>query len=497
MLLDCSIKRVTFYEDRAEVERRGQVTLAGGRAHLRVEGLTPLLVNDSVRIEVPPGVVVRSQSVVREFLPQRGDPEQVGKLVVQSTISCFGQHQQVADGTTSCEQLQNVFQDWLSSRRQCSLEQLAEWSLCLPPLVEEQLDAQVRLHLAEEERDRASADLAARETDLKNCQEQKLEIQSCVEFELEGSLEGPLEVSIRYWTACALWRPEYLADLRDDKLSLQLYAVLWQNTGESWHDVECRVATGRPSPWADPPATTVSKVGLRHKDPEERKPVVVHEVEDHQPQGDRVQVLAYALEDNGKALTMDGRRRVSLASSSRPTRVALGATRLDCSQSGWAYPELSQGVHRRVEAEHDGFGRNWPLLAGPVRYLGGGLTRLGYCAPGQRFSLSLGLEEGLTVERQHQVNSDVVPITGTQRATAKVQVQVHNLTEESCQIRVRERVPVAEIQEIKISLLSAPEGHEFNAKTGFVDCLLDLEPFQSVPLEFVYRIYATPQVEFV
>lgn len=55
MLLDCSIKRVTFYEDRAEVERRGQVTLAGGRAHLRVEGLTPLLVNDSVRIEVPPG----------------------------------------------------------------------------------------------------------------------------------------------------------------------------------------------------------------------------------------------------------------------------------------------------------------------------------------------------------------------------------------------------------------------------------------------------------
>ena len=189
---------------------------------------------------------------------------------------------------------------------------------------------------------------------------------------------------------------------------------------------------------------------------------------------------------------MTGQNKVDLPSQPTPTRVLLARTDVECQIQGFAFPELSRGVHRRLQAQHDGFGQSWPLLAGPVRFEGSGRTWMGYCAPGDRFQFSLGLEEGLTVERQQAVKDDVVPITGTQRWTTKTEVSVHNLTGQTRSLTVRERVPISEISDINVKLLRTPKEHSFDAETGFVDCPLELGPYQSVRLSLVQRVKASP-----
>ena len=51
-MLQFPVECVTFYEDRAEVLRSGSTELRAGVQRLTLTGMTPLLVNRSLRIEV-------------------------------------------------------------------------------------------------------------------------------------------------------------------------------------------------------------------------------------------------------------------------------------------------------------------------------------------------------------------------------------------------------------------------------------------------------------
>lgn len=158
-----------------------------------------------------------------------------------------------------------------------------------------------------------------------------------------------------------------------------------------------------------------------------------------------------------------------------------------------AYPECRRDVYLKVSARHDGFARNWPLLAGPVRVRGNAQSLLSFCAPGQSFELSLGLDEQLNVWRETSSESDVVPITGTQRWTHEVKVWVQNLVDRPQRVWVRERIPVSELRHLKVELLEAG-GHRAD-ENGFVDRNVELEPYEIVCLRLTYRILAAAEVE--
>ena len=61
----------------------------------------------------------------------------------------------------------------------------------------------------------------------------------------------------------------------DEALELESEAVVWQNTGEVWGDVELACSTARPTLGTSPPTLTADRLSLRAKSDSERRVVDV------------------------------------------------------------------------------------------------------------------------------------------------------------------------------------------------------------------------------
>lgn len=478
----CPVEQVCFYEDRAEVRRRGRVVLQAGPQALRLAGLSPVLVDSSLRVQVE-GVTVSSLRLGRaranedngNFFAPRHELELSRRRGESLSNLCRRSEQGMQHWLHSDMLAQGGARDWLEGFAQ-QLEDHLGW---LGEASEhDQLTERLRRELeAEEEQQRV----------------RQLQVRAHVEFLVDGP-GGEVEIEVSYQCGCALWRPEYAAEVREDRLELALYAVIWQNSGENWEKVRCSLATARPSRLAKAPAPEARELKLQVRDPEAKDRVEAYAATQSTRLAQRQEhVLQLAPDDRGRALIWDVSEVLDLPSDDHPARVRLAETKLGCQLVQAAYPECSRDVHLKVSARHDGFARNWPLLAGPVRVRGNAQSLLSFCAPGQSFELSLGRDEQLNVWRETSSESDVVPITGTQRWTHEVKVWVQNLVDRPQRVWVRERIPVSELRHLRVELLEAG-GHRAD-ENGFVDRNVELEPYEIVCLRLTYRILAAAEVE--
>lgn len=75
---------------------------------------------------------------------------------------------------------------------------------------------------------------------------------------LGKSSAAPATVSLRYLVGEATWTPKYAAraDLAASSLSLEYDALILQNTGEAWEDIELTLSTAQPTQRAQPAAVS-------------------------------------------------------------------------------------------------------------------------------------------------------------------------------------------------------------------------------------------------
>ena len=479
--LNCPVVQVRFYEDRAEVTRRCRIELPPGPRQLRVNDLAPALVDSSLRLHLP-------------------NPHRVSGLRVQRAGQkpgdLFQQRHQLELSRRRGESLSR-----LCKRSEQGLEHWMQsdvlnhgggdsWNRGL----QEQLDGHLELLAQAHHQECSNLQL---QTDLQAAEEQQRmgerQLTARLDFQIDGP-GGELELEISYHCGCALWRPEYAAEVRQGKLHLAVYGVVWQNTGEDWTEARCLLASARPSRLDQAPPAEPHHLTLLSRDPHARERVEAHAATQstrlaHQQE----HVLHLAPNDRGRSLLWEAPRSLTMSSTGRPTRLLLAETELDCRLDRSAYPECSRDVFLRVQSTHDGFGRNWPLLAGPVRIQGSVQSLLPFCAPGQSFEFSLGRDEELNLWRETSEESDVVPITGTQRWTHEVKVWLQNLVDRPQQVWVRERIPVSELRHLKVELLES--GGIPADSHGFVDRTVELGPYETTSIFLSYRILAAADIQ--
>ena len=134
------------------------------------------------------------------------------------------------------------------------------------------------------------------------------------------------------------------------------------------------------------------------------------------------------------------------------------------------------------------------MLAGPVELIreGGwvGRTSVGFVAPGEEFELSWGPEPTLRVRREVEDSKDESRVLSSWISKGHlVDLRVSNFGPSKRRLFVRERIPVSEIEKIKI---------EFDAKSatddaqpdshGFVTWEIELDGHDRKRLTFAYAV---------
>ncbi|MCC6409876.1 MAG: mucoidy inhibitor MuiA family protein [Planctomycetes bacterium] len=300
-------------------------------------------------------------------------------------------------------------------------------------------------------------------------------------LDVVGSGAGGASVAIDYLVGNAGWRPLY--DLRATKdarsVDLAYRAQVWQASGEDWSDVGLLLSTAQPMLGAEGPEPQPKWLSLY--DPRaEAKSLGAPVSKAFDGDRDALRALGYAdkaneapaprpfasVDDQGLSVRFRLARRESIESRNQPTLVLVGQTRIESSPEYVCVPELDAHVWLRGRAKNTS---EWTMLPGEASvYCGAdflGKASLAAVEPGQEFTLHLGADPALSVERIQRVDehqtSGVFTSDAAEHDAWTIRLENHGAAaaavDGSALVFVREALPRGTDERIKIELVDCTQ----------------------------------------
>lgn len=304
---------------------------------------------------------------------------------------------------------------------------------------------------------------------------------------LSVMVSGPGTVTVTTYVDDAGWAPSY--DLRlasdGDSLGVDRYVSVHQATGEDWSGVDLTLSTARPSERSDPSALwpDLRRIGppeppvVRMAAPKRAMAVGEDMVE---PAIEAAPAIAgMDMQMQGETVTYHYPAAVDIRDGVEDLRLKLDHLDRKVTQLAEAVPMGDETAYRVVEGRNDGAE---PLLPGPaVLWLDGavvGGTDLPLVAAGDKLRLGFGAIDGLKLKRvipeANEGDRGIISKSNERREVAEITVE--NLTARDWPLRVIDRVPYSEQEDLKISYKATPAETEsdYDDQRGLLMWALDL-----------------------
>ncbi len=508
------VVEVTVLEDRAHVVRRGTVVLGVGVARLKISAVAPVLADktlcaaisspgqksDAARERVSDVRVRRSRLILGEDKPERVRELQAERDRLtrrQSELQAqldVARRQEVSLGAVGEVTIQDIGVDVCYGQHDA-----AAWSAAIERLHEKEqaaralrLDLEHELHELEQELKR----LGKRMSQTGQASDA---VSAEIVVEVWTAAGGSYSVQVDYVVPGACWRPYHRAQLvelvkgKDPVLHFTSEGCVWQNTGEDWSDVQLIFSTERPSLGTEPPQLVTEQLHVQRK-----SEVVVVEAREQEVQTtglgsspkQRSQDLP-GIDDGGEVLALRALTRANVPSDGRPYRVPLMSFTSPATVEHVLMAELAEAV--LLKTAHVNRSQQ-PILAGPVDLVRGGgyvgRTSLLYIAPGENFAVGWGPDGAVRVQRSlTHAKEERTMLSGWVSQISTVELRLSNLGPGERTVQVTERVPVSEIDKVKIEVDPATTSDRAKPDAnGLVRWKVELPGFGRVRLTLGYVV---------
>ena len=482
---------VTVFLDRARVTRQGQVTLEKGLQTVEIGPLPLALQPDSVRA-AGQGTARAKLLGVTTRLENFAETPAAAALALEKQIEAAeDEDKALAAREARLEKLQayvdglaaesKMFARGLALKSRAPEEQGAIFDFVAQRLEQIQSD---RLSVARQRRELAKElDRLRRELQQVHSQRPLQRYQAVIELEVAAA--GELDLRLTYVVTGAAWTPLYDVRLGPAGLELTYLAQVTQQTGEDWANMALTLSTARPAlaliipeldPWyiAPPPpmpmapvrAAAAPKGALLAALPQAPAPAAAPLAEPEMAVAQVVEELRAdeaTVSASGAALTYQLAGRADIPTASEPRKVTVAALSFRPTLDYVTAPRREPVCYRRATVKNDSA---YTLLPGSAQLFEGdeylGATRLEFVAPGQEFKLALGADERLRVERKLAARDvDKVLIGDRRRIRYAYTIEVENLSDVPQIVLVRDQLPVARNEQIKVKLEAGmPEPNE-------------------------------------
>lgn len=494
--LEAPVTGVVLLEDRAQVRRAGTIALEAGRNRLVLRGVSPILQDLSLRAEVARGkggVRVADARVRRGLRTARAaKPEAVQALAaaVREANARFTAEARAAGRALAMHGRVGE----IVGRGVAELPRDVAWGLAdgdgwvqtFGQLFERGRGAAERAvehRFAAEDALREARDAAAR---ARAADRPDHHLEAFVELDLDAEAAAEVEVAVLYTVPNALWRPVHRARLDGDTLRFESRAAVWQRTGEDWTDVRFAASTARTSLGTTAPLLDDDLLTARRRH-EEQITLAAREVQVQRlgPQGGPPPSSAVDLpgvDDGGEVRHLTAERPVTIPGDGRPVFVELSGFEAPARRDRVLMAEADPTVHLRVQARHAG---RQPVLAGPVELVRDsgtvGWTETLYVAPGAEMELGFGPDDALRAVRAVDVEEETDDVDRWTRRTVRVRLYLSNLGGEDRAVRITERVPVSEVEQVRVEVLAGGADADGAAQQADADGMWTVE--RTVPAD--------------
>ncbi len=504
------ITDVTVYADRSRVTRAARVELPAGTSRIAFSKLPGWLDEGSVRVALAPAAAAKitDVQVVRTFLAQPADEEvrklEAGITEIQDQVAALddelvpleAQEQQIrAIRSFSTEK-------WTKDTvvREVKVEEYGGVVKFVGTALSE--IAKAKREIGKKKRE-LMPELALRQrklADLRQCMQLE---QRTVVVTLAADRPVTAAVLLAYMLPGTTWEPVHELRTSQDGNAVEVasYAVVSQTTGEDWAGVNLTLSTQRPLAAAHIPELESLAVGagrplarlvnaggdvtfaVAQKNWTAQNKTFNGVVltggnsyvgsstisagtlqidsaayNDNVARQDEVQQKVVAVfervqQQRGTTAQFAATGPQTVRTDGRSVRVPIGTVRLAAAPKIVAAPELSLNAVQTVDLTNGGA---QPLLPGNVSlFIDGalvGTTQVDFVAPGEGFSMFLGVVDRVKLSRTLDKKSSSLTWSGKRKKmqTAFL-VTVENLSDRPVSLQLADRIPVSDNDEIRVS----------------------------------------------
>ncbi|HEY9874985.1 MAG TPA: mucoidy inhibitor MuiA family protein [Candidatus Obscuribacterales bacterium] len=511
--LEASVSVVTLLEDRAQVRRIGKANLSQGLWRIVVDKVAPVLSDKSLRAEFCedyPGARIDDVRVRRQRLLKEDDRPDEIKAVEQELRSLLQTFNNITEDRQHQEHCFNQINTILAKGLQ-ELPIDAVWGQIDPKSWREQLQT-----LFKQLRDFRAEMLTSYYTQEQLSQQindlnKKLEALSRpdmvdtarIEADLMIPQAGEYQIAFDYVVPNAMWRPWHQARLlvqeQKPTLSFRVDGCVWQRTGEDWNNVDLVFSTARASLGTEPPLLQDDFLNVQEKSQE-----IIVESRDRQIQTTGLgtsetpaTVNLPGVDDGGEVRNLRPAIKATIPSDGRPYRVPIFSFDTEAKVEYILMPEISCQVVLKSEQTNTS---QSPILAGPVDLVRTsgfvGRTSVKFLAPGEKFALGWGPDGAMRVQRTTTEETEQDHLTKWNILTTTTKLFLSNIGAESRAIKTTERVPVSELEQVKVEVIADKTTDSVQPdENGFCAWNFILEPYSQLQASLVYKISAAPEVQ--
>jgi uncharacterized protein (TIGR02231 family) len=513
------VDAVTVFPRGAEVERIANGEMAQGTHTVLIENLPANISADSVRVEgMSDGdISIGSVDVRQVYLSRDKNPEDRLKLELQ--IEALNDErmrleQVISDTDLQRNMLQNLIANAGKPNQGGAGNSLSALEVAdLLDGAAERLDAYAQRTIDARANQR---DIQRQIQDLQNQIGQLApneELRSVVAINLDAKDAGQAAFKIKYAIDDAGWQAIYDAELTlgdgaDPKMEIVRRANVRQSSTESWDNVALTLSTARPStrtaapelsPYEisqiKPVPRSVSKVqtlgqGVRSTYADG---VEAEELAAVAPMNDMAQQVA-VMETGGYQATFAIAGKVTVSNTGETKSVVMGEDSFTVDVSALAVPRLDAAAYLIAGFTLKGEASYLPgpvMLSRDGAYIGRG--QMPMLAPNDTHDLSFGQDDFVTVEfvETDKKEGETGLISASRTDERRAVTTIKNLHNFPVEVTVVDRLPVANHEDIKVSMLagsSKPTKEDVDGQRGILHWDINMEAGATAKVDFGYRV---------
>ena len=495
-----AIRNVVVFTDSAMIKKEARVLVKNGENIVRIQGITPYLVDQSVQVSISGKAAVKITEIkVTETYLKKAPQEKIEKL------------------QEKLDKLDNLMK--ASSNEISVISTSNEFLKKVIPFSKNQTVASTEVEAYARFLEKSLAEnytrIAGIEEKLKNMQKEK----SKVENEMKGLHESDKSKGIEFYLLStdnnkeinlvfsyvvnnAGWAPLYelRADSDASKINVNYFATIKQATGEDWSDVNLEISTAKPYNAKAPSDLTAWVVDVYQPAPPPPEP----------------ESYRYLREGSSKAMMMKSEiademerpyqetkvksettsfsfiipQKVSIPSDNQTHRVLIASSDKDAAFSYYAIPKLAKFAYLKADFKNP---FSFPLLAGKTNvFLDGRLVSASpsdkTISPDEEIKLSLGVDESIRLERK--LIKKFTEYSGIVSKETKINYEYsHELVNgkaKAITIAINDQFPVSRNEKIKVELEAPKKGEAEISADNIITWKVTLAPGEkkNLPLKF-------------
>ncbi|NJD38759.1 MAG: mucoidy inhibitor MuiA family protein [Geobacter sp.] len=471
---------VTVFQDRAQITRTVVVTLKPGSQVVAIEGLPVLLQEDSVRVEAKGSarVTIGGIEVKRSFLAQSSDKRvaEIDAEIRQLERKLGGLDARKAGLAAQkgfVDSIKVAWGDRISHQLAAGKPTAAELHEAMGFVGSNTTRVEEQQREIDQEKQGIKDQIDALRRKKQEAAGHHRKESKTVEVALETSKEGSLTLELSGLVRQATWEPSYDVRLAKDGTTAELTyrALVRQQTGEDWSNVALSLSTARPVSGGAPPALHPWRIGFYRPQPmvmaapapraearlyKQAAKAMLDENAERLAMPEESAPAAFQTAQavaEGAAITFRIAKPVSIPSDNTHHSAVIALEKMPVSTEYVTVPKLAPTAFLTAELVNKA---GWPLLPGAVKIFSGttfvGSAALKRVASGETFVLPFGSDDQVTVKRDELKQHKEAGIFGKNRMAYRITTTVSNFRTEPQTVSVKDQLPLAGDNEIKVSL---------------------------------------------